>query len=801
MNPENNGMGEVKSNSIYQKLLRWFVLGAVFLLPTFFLPATMMNLYSAKVAIFTTLGLLSFLVLLADLLVHGNVSFPKERMLWPLILVPIIATISAYFNGSFLKSFIGTIFEINTAAFWLIGTIFALIVVLTVKKEETLLSSIKMFVLGASLTLLVLILKIAASYGMLPVSLLNSIPDYLSIGSIDTLIVLGAAMLLAVNGFMFGQVTGKLKKIISGALIVGSILFAGAIGFKTFIILVGLFSLVHFIYTISLSKMPKHSQTDENGMPVNGMNLTSGSSLISLGMLALSVILILGGNTFSSFLSNTLRVSNVDIRPNLSTTVDLVGSAWKTNPVLGIGPNKFSNIWNADKPLSVNVTDFWNTDFNNGFSYLFTMMAEVGPIGSIALVAFLVLFVMAGLRAVFNQGLDQQKRFITTSLFLTAIYFWIMAFLYTVGVVVLGLTFLFTGLFIATLGVFNLGPKKEFNLFSNPKSNFVSIFILVVLLLFSISTGYFIWEKLVASSIFNKGERILQTGNIEGSLEPLVRASLMSSSDAYWRGVANTYTAVLQNKISAIDPNATLDANQRNELQNYIGSSIAAAQNAINIDGKNYLNYFVLGNVYEILARVGVEGAVASAKGNYEEAKRLSPRNPGISLMLARVAVLTGNSEEAFKNIDEAVALKSNFTDALFLKAQIEVGNSNIAGAVKSVEDATLIDPNNAGLYFQLGLLKYNQKDWRGAAGAFERSVTLIPDYANAKYFLGLSYSLLGREADAIKQFEDLDKTNPDNAEIQLILKNLKAGREPFANAKPPVDDKPEKRNEPPLEE
>lgn len=800
MNPENNEITFSAEKPIYQRLLQTFLIASMFLLPTFFLPVSMMNLYSAKVAIFATLGLLSFLVLLADLLVHGNVSFPKEKMLWPLILVPIIATISAFFNGSFLKSFIGTIFEINTAAFWVIGTIFALIVVLTIKKEETLLSSIKAFVFGASLTLLVLILKIITSYGLLPNSLLSFIPDYLGIGSIDTLIVLGGAMLLAVNGFMFGEVTGKLKKIISGVLIVGSILFAGAIGFKTFIVLVGLFSLVHFIYTISLSKMPKHNQA-ENDMSTVGTNLTSGSSLISLSMLALSVVLILGGNTFSSFLSNTLRVSNVDIRPNLSTTVGLVGSAWKSNPVLGIGPNKFSNIWNTDKPLAVNATNFWNTDFNNGFSYLLTVMAETGPLASIALIAFLVMFMMAGFRAIFSQGLDQKKRFIITSLFLAASYFWIMAFLYTIGVVVLGLTFLFTGLFIAALGAFNLVGKYEFNLFSNPKSNFVSIFVLVVLLLFSISTGYFIWEKLVASSIFNKGERIIQTGNIEGSLEPLVRASLISSSDAYWRGVANTYTAVLQNKISALDPNTTLDANMRNELQNYIGSSIAAAQNAINIDGKNYLNYFVLGNVYEILARVGVEGAIASAKGNYEEAKRLSPRNPGISLMLARVSVLEGNTTNAFKNIEEALALKSNFTDALFLKAQIEVGNNNIAGAVKSVEDATLIDPNNAGLYFQLGLLKYNQKDWRGAASAFERSVVLIPDYANAKYFLGLSYSLLGREADAIKQFEDLDKTNPDNAEIKLILKNLKAGREPFANAKPPVDDKPEKRNEPPLEE
>jgi TolA-binding protein len=79
--------------------------------------------------------------------------------------------------------------------------------------------------------------------------------------------------------------------------------------------------------------------------------------------------------------------------------------------------------------------------------------------------------------------------------------------------------------------------------------------------------------------------------------------------------------------------------------------------------------------------------------------------------------------------------------------------------------------------------------------------VELVPDYANARYFLGLAYDRLNRESDAIAQFEAIQKTNPDNAEVNLILSNLKSGRSAFANAKPPIDDKPEKRAEPPIEE
>ena len=90
------------------------------------------------------------------------------------------------------------------------------------------------------------------------------------------------------------------------------------------------------------------------------------------------------------------------------------------------------------------------------------------------------------------------------------------------------------------------------------------------------------------------------------------------------------------------------------------------------------------------------------------------------------------------------------------------------------------------------------RKEYTGAVSALERAIELNSAYANAKYFLGLSYSKLGRRADAIKQFEGLKATNPDNKEIDLILTNLNAGRDPFANA---ADREPEKRKTPPVTE
>jgi tetratricopeptide (TPR) repeat protein len=117
------------------------------------------------------------------------------------------------------------------------------------------------------------------------------------------------------------------------------------------------------------------------------------------------------------------------------------------------------------------------------------------------------------------------------------------------------------------------------------------------------------------------------------------------------------------------------------------------------------------------------------------------------------------------------------------------------------VQAASVLAPNDSGTFFQLGFLRYNNKDYQGAVSALEKTIVLNPAYANAKYFLGLSYQKLGRNAEAIAQFKDLQVTNPDNKEVGLILNNLQAGRDPFANAKPPIDNKPEKRATPPVSE
>jgi len=221
-------------------------------------------------------------------------------------------------------------------------------------------------------------------------------------------------------------------------------------------------------------------------------------------------------------------------------------------------------------------------------------------------------------------------------------------------------------------------------------------------------------------------------------------------------------------------------------------------QNAIRANPQNYQNWMVLGRIYAGVLPLGFPGAYDKAKEAYAKAAEISPVSPLLALENARLEALNNNPTKAKEYIGQAIQLKNNYTDAVYLLSQIEIAAGNIKGAIQSVEAAAFLTPNDLTAFFQLGFLRYSDKNYKDAVPALERAVQLNESYSNARYFLGLSYDKLGKTQEAIAQFTRVAELNPDNAEVASIIKNLKAGKEPFAAAKV---EKPEKRKTPPVKD
>ena len=137
---------------------------------------------------------------------------------------------------------------------------------------------------------------------------------------------------------------------------------------------------------------------------------------------------------------------------------------------------------------------------------------------------------------------------------------------------------------------------------------------------------------------------------------------------------------------------------------------------------------------------------------------------------------------------------------AHFLLAQTYDRKGEIDKAIASTEQVRQFLPNDVGIRFQLGFLYYKTDRVANARQEFEAAVGINENYSNARYFLGLIYDRQNDKPRAIEQFEKIEKLNPDNQEVKLILANLKASKAALTGIVPPAVD-PAQRTQAPVDD
>ncbi len=772
----------IKNKFDFNKVFGNILIGLIFLLPIMFLPAPFLSLYSSKIILLLALITVFVALFLSNMILEGNIKIPNLKFLLPILFLPLVATVSSLFSGSLLKSLFGLTFDFgSTASLWVVVSLL-FIAIFSIKNNLRLeIKTIYALIASNLVVILHLILRMFAS--SLPKFLTNRLPDFLVGGSIDTSILLCVFIIAILSLLNYFEFNNKIKYLAYLATLF-SVLFIGAVGFKPILVLLAIFSLIYFVYTFSWS-----INKSEDG--------SKKISLISLFILASSIIFLLGGSMLSGYFANIFNINSIEVRPNIGTTALMVNESLKSNVLLGAGPNMFKELWDLRKPIEINNTQFWNSDFNFGYSFVFTIFATTGLVGGLLFMVFLVMYFISGFSVVFNSSIDHYSRFVSSTTFFMSAFLWLMCLIFSPSVVVVSMAFIFSGVFVSSAISQNIFSFKDVNITKNPKANFITIFLSTIFLILSIIFAYVGIERIVSFYISQKA--INTSTDLESLRSKLAKSIQIVENDLYWRQFSEVSLSSLTQKLSSIKDPKNISEVDRNIIQQEISNSIESAKKSIDWNNKNYINWFTLARVYEILAQAGIEGAFDNATLNYNEALKRSPNNPSIQLAFARLNLLSNKLEDARSYVNKAIQLKNNYIDAYFTLAQIEIASNNIKGAIESVGITTLIEPYNSGLYFQLGILQYNNKDYSNSIISFEKSLSLSPDYANAQYFLGLAYERVGRRTDAIKVFDYLSKTNPENQEVSFILSNLNENKSPFSDVKPPLDDKPEKRKSLPV--
>ncbi|OHB04790.1 MAG: hypothetical protein A3B14_01430 [Candidatus Zambryskibacteria bacterium RIFCSPLOWO2_01_FULL_45_21] len=786
--------------------ISYFIIGIfAFILPFFILPVDM-PFQMGKGLLFVIAVILALVFYIVSVIKEAKLEVPANLLFLSALVIPLVFLLSAIVNGFNQLGVLGYSFELGTVSSIVIAFIFLFLVSALFQKKENIFLSILGFFISALVVSLFQLVRLFAGADFLSLGILT-MPSSNLIGNWNELgFFFGAVAIMTTITLEMVTLT-RVFKTIAIILFVFSIFFLLLVNSTMAWVVTAVFCLIFFIYLVSFDKLTvgrtplQASEVAEQNQNQNQNSKARKVSLYALLLVIIAIVAIVSRGGIGQWMTEKFGISDIEVRPSWVSTIEVSKMTLEKSPLLGVGPSEFSKEWLLYKPLDVNSTVFWNIDFVHGIGLIPTFVVTTGALGILAWAFFFLMLVLVGIRAIFFSVGDPFSRFLIISSFLVSLYLWVVAVIYVPNVTIFVLAYFFTGLFIASLLRESLIRKKVFSL-HHPKISFISVLVLIVVLIGAISIGYLIVQKTLSFVYFQKGVNIANQGqNLDEAENFLSRAASLGGYDIYHRALSELHTLRLSNILSqqnVADPEAAVA-----EAQQVLTSSITSAQTAVNIDSTNYQNWVTLGNIYSNLVSppFSVPGAYESAKEAYEKALSFNPHNPFIYLSLGRLEVANNNLEAAKKFTEKSIEKKPNYPDAHFLVAQIEVTQGNLTRAIPALETTLILSPNNPGLLFQLGLMKYSGRDFKGAAEAFLAAVTSVPDYANAKYFLGLSLYQLGDTETAIKAFEQVALTNPDNQEIQLILANLRSGKQPFFGVEPPLDNRPEKREELPITE
>lgn len=766
-------LNPLQKKMFWDKISFSILLLVTFLTPIFFLPSNLTSTQFGTSLLFGFGTILAVLIYIISTIITGKTDLPRPSryIVLFLLIVPIAYTLAGIANGFSRMSFFGYTFDISTVGFILLCFAYMFLVSVLFKEKGKILYSYFAFVVSSLLLSLFLLARIIfganfLSFGIFTQLISTSLGAWNNVG-----IFFGIGVILSLLAHEMIKGGRFMKGLFSLALVL-CLFFLALVNFTAIWVTIAVSSFLFTLYRL-------FSARAENFVGVSLKNKLLSVPLYPFIVILISIVFVIWGNSVGNFLSSSLQISNLEVRPTLGTTLDIARNTIRERPLFGSGSNNFTTQWLTWKPSDVVSSVYWNTDFSNGIGLIPTFAVTTGLVGIISWLLFLGFYLYLGVKSIFLRVEDLLVKYFLVSSFFISLYLWIMAFLYVPSAVILILTFFFTGLFFASVYSAGLYRIETWTFSENPRAGFVSSLVLVLLFFGSSWIGYGLIKS--AESVFNfqKSSYALNvSGDIQKSEDFMMKAIAAVPNDVYYRALSEIEIIKL-NAVVSQDPQVVKLEDIQKQFSDVLSNAIKAGLAAKDSDPLNYLNWVALGRVYESVSapELKIQGMYESAQIAYTEALRRNPKNPAILIVLSRLAVSQKNLNLARQYAFQAIELKRNYIDAYFILSQIEVADNNIKGAIESVAAASVIDPTNAGVFFQLGLLKYNIKDFNGAVVALEKAKEIVSNYANAKYFLGLSYDQVGERTKAITEFEDLLVTNPESIEVKTILENLKAGR------------------------
>ncbi|HVB19854.1 MAG TPA: tetratricopeptide repeat protein [Candidatus Paceibacterota bacterium] len=757
----------------------WALIATLVVSVFVFIPSTAVPLSTMKTFLLAAGALITLALYILARLSRGNIIFPPFLLVAALWLPAIAYVLSAAFSGvPFSNALWGTALESDTLGFILTATILGTLAAFMLRRSEQYRSFLRTgaFAFGIAALLEVLIVII----GQFAPNTIS--PAFSFIGSFNDLaFLMGLGVISVLITFRFIQLSRRAHRLLAVTGIAALFLLALANSSIVWVLL-ALASLGLFVEAV-MQRGPKTADVDLEDAAMMGdasLDTDEGSHSLVLPLLVLAVSLFfLIGGTLGGALANTLHVNVLNVRPSWQSTFSIAHQSYASAPIFGTGPNTFGVEWLKYRDASLNSTVFWNIDFSSGIGFIPTSFVTTGLVGAFAWIIFLVLFAIFGLRMlILRAPEDAFVRYVAILSFIAALYLFITAIFDLPSTVIIALAFVFAGLFISTTRFALRGQQWGVIFSRSPRLGFVIVFSLTILLLASVVAAYMLVEHSIATAELASASAAFSAGNLDQADQNAQNSiSFAPSATAY-----QIEAAVATGRIGQIEASSTMPtAAAQQAFQAALSAGINAALTATRLTPSDYQNWLALGNLYAQAVPLNVSGAYDSAKAAYDKAQELNPTNPQIPYSIAQLDIANKNNISAEADLKAAIALKQDYTAAIFLLSQLEVQDGNVKDALTSALAAAYFTPNDPNILFQVGILYAAQNDLTDAVSALSGSVAANPQFANARYFLAAVYAKQGDLKDALVQIQAIAALSSNNATaVASQLAALEAGKNPF---------------------
>lgn len=389
------------------------------------------------------------------------------------------------------------------------------------------------------------------------------------------------------------------------------------------------------------------------------------------------------------------------------------------NIIVGSGPATWEYQYLLHQPTGIIQSAYWQTSFPQGSLAVITWLLEFGVAGLVAFLLALLAFVYGGLRILMsakNQGQSANRTFAQSSLTVLGLYLLLFWFLYSVDFFLLFITFLVFGLWLAACNT-----KRKLIIFTKaPQQAFFIMLLSIILIAGSVIGLYYSGKKYVAAVNYNQGLQLALVENfdIDQVIGLLSKASNLDNvNDLYPRQLAEAYLI----KLRQIQTDESLDQEQKQQnIQLVFNQLEPLLQSMVEVNPVNSQNWEQAAKMYANLMVLD-PNAYRLALDNYNKARELHPSDPAILLSLASLdfevaksaknqldqvgitvedrkqlrSIYEENLQTTLDNIDAALKLKDNYTQAYYLRAVVYEFSGQNDLAVANYQAVLQLEPDN----------------------------------------------------------------------------------------------------------